>query len=96
MASDIQPIDLGDRTPSDTVDDVETVAEKKGTVSTAVLDIEDTGGEFSDDNTRPPLLGAEKTELIPDEAFRWDVSGDQSPCTPICDPLLFAQGSADD
>jgi hypothetical protein len=96
MVSDIQPIDLGDRTPSDTVDDTETVAQKNGTISMAVLDIENTGGELSDDNNRLPLLRAEKTELIPEEAFRWDVSGDQSPCTPICDPSLHAQGSADD
>ncbi|CAK7207966.1 hypothetical protein SEUCBS139899_010800 [Sporothrix eucalyptigena] len=79
MASEIQPIDLGDWMSSNTADDTEKVAEKKGTISTEVVDVEDTGGELSDDNNRLPLLKAEKTELTPDEAFRWDVSGDQSP-----------------
>ncbi|CAK7225792.1 hypothetical protein SEUCBS140593_006023 [Sporothrix eucalyptigena] len=79
MASEIQPIDLGDWMSSNTADDTEKFAEKKGTISTEVVDVEDTGGELSDDNNRLPLLKAEKTELTPDEAFRWDVSGDQSP-----------------
>ncbi|OAA58930.1 hypothetical protein SPI_06132 [Niveomyces insectorum RCEF 264] len=83
MATEIQELALGDSTPSDTVDYPEKNGEVKNAFGTTVCDVEDTGGQVFDDGTHVPLIKAERIELIPNEAFDWDVSGDQSPCTSL-------------
>lgn len=80
MSSEIQQIRLSDQTTSEMVDDEDYTDKKSTAMKTAVVDIEEATGDLSDETTCLPLLKSERTELIPGEAFQWDVSGDQSPC----------------
>ena len=81
MASEIQQVNLEqDRHPHAT--ESEDDSEKKDVVRTDISDIEAdayAGGNSSDDN-KTLLRRADRTELTPAEAFKWDVHGDQSPC----------------
>ena len=57
--------------------------DEKDTVQTNINDIEADGyidGEAGMEKEDLPIYRAEKTELVPAEAFKWNVEGDQSPC----------------
>ncbi|KJR86061.1 oligopeptide transporter [Sporothrix schenckii 1099-18] len=79
MAYGIELTGRGGQTPSDQGNDTENITENKVAIRTDILDVEDASDEISTNSSRPLRQRVEETELTPDEAFRWDVSGDQSP-----------------
>lgn len=76
MAAEIQPT-FSRYTHTGEDDEIE--AKEKDNFKIDVSDIE-ADVSVSDDESKAILQKAEKTELTPDEAFKCDVHGDQSPC----------------
>lgn len=74
MAAEIQQVDSGH---SSQVSSPGNGSNEKDIIQADVSDVE---GNIDTDDTKIPFCRAEKTELTPAEAFRWNVDGDQSPC----------------
>lgn len=81
MAVEIQQNDFDQSSHGTTHSDLKEA--EKDVVQTNLTDIEAEAyidGEAETDKKTIPLYRAEKTELVPVEAFKWNVEGDQSPC----------------
>lgn len=52
----------------------------KKTVETYATDLEADDSSSSEQNVSKLLTGEERKEIVPVEAFKWNVEGDQSPC----------------
>lgn len=73
MATEIHQV--GSETPP--LSEKDRIDEKNTVIS------QDVEGNFDEESKRLVADRAEATELTPVEAFKWNVEGDQSPCTLI-------------
>jgi hypothetical protein len=81
MAAEIQGVDLSN--PRSTAPSARNDSNEKDIAQTDTLDIQSDPslerGVDTDEN-KVPIYRPEKTELTAQEAFQWNVDGDQSPC----------------